>query len=195
MIKVKKIGLFFGSFNPIHIGHLALANYFTEFTDLQQVWFVVTPHNPLKPKATLLNDFKRLELVQLAIDDYPKFKISKIEFELEQPNYTVHTLAHLKERYPDHQFALILGEDILLSFAKWKNHEVILSEYELYVYPRPGTPSTPFHHHPHVKVVNAPVMEISSTFIRDAIKQKKDVRYYLPEKVWKYIDDYNLYRK
>lgn len=192
---MKKIGLFFGSFNPIHIGHLALANYFTEFTDLEQIWFVVTPHNPLKPKASLLNDYKRLELVQLAIDDYPKFKVSKIEFELEQPSYTVHTLAHLKERYPDHSFALIIGEDILDGFEKWKNHEVILEQNQLYVYPRPGVPTTSFHTHHHVKFYDAPKMEISSTFIRDAIKNKKVIRFFLPEKVWKYIDDYNLYRK
>lgn len=192
---MKKVGLFFGSFNPIHIGHLALANYFTEFTDLEQVWFVVTPHNPLKPKSSLLNDYKRLELVQLAIDDYPKFKISRIEFELEQPSYTIHTLAHLKEKYPDHSFAIILGEDNLTGFEKWKNYETILEQYEVYIYPRQGAKKTEFHNHQHVKIFEAPVIEISSTFIREAIKDKKDIRFYLPERVWKYIDDYNLYRK
>ena len=191
-----KVGLFFGSFNPIHIGHLALANYFTEFTDLQQVWFVVTPHNPLKAKATLLNDYKRLELVQLAVEEFPKFQISKIEFELPQPNYTVHTLAHLNEKYPGYEFALIMGEDNLENFEKWKNYEVILERYSIYTYPRPGyTTPEKYTNHPNVHIANAPVLEISSTFIREAIKNKKDIRFYLPEKVWKQIDDYHLYAK
>jgi nicotinate-nucleotide adenylyltransferase len=190
-----KVGLLFGSFNPIHIGHLALANYFAEYTDLEQVWFVVTPHNPLKPKASLLNDYKRLELVQIAVEDFPKFKASKIEFDLPQPNYTIHTLAHLKEKYPEHSFVLIMGEDNLDGLEKWKNYEVILDQYAIYVYPRPGVTTQKHKGHPHVKMVDAPVIEISSTFIRDAIKNKKDVRFFLPEKVWKYIDDYHLYEK
>lgn len=190
-----KIGLFFGSFNPIHNGHLALADYFIKNTDLDQIWFVVTPHNPLKPKATLLNDYKRLELVQLAIEDYPKFRASKIEFNLPQPNYTIHTLAHLKEKYPTHQFVLILGEDNLANFDKWKNHEVILEQYELYVYPRPGVEAKKFKNHPHVKMVDAPNMDVSSTFIRESIRNKKTVENLLPEKVWQYIDDYHLYEK
>jgi nicotinate-nucleotide adenylyltransferase len=190
-----KVGLFFGSFNPIHIGHLALANYFIAYTDLQQIWFVVTPHNPLKPKSSLLNDYKRLEMVQMAIEDFTPFKASRIEFDLPQPNYTVHTLAHLQEKYPEHDFVLIMGEDNLENFDKWKNYEVILEQYELYVYPRIGTIGSKFKDHPHVKMVDAPVVEISSTFIRAALKEKKDIRFYLPEKVWKHIDDYHLYKK
>lgn len=190
-----KVGLFFGSFNPIHIGHLALANYFAEFTDLEQIWFVVTPHNPLKTKNNLLNDYKRYELVQLAIDDYSKFKASNIEFDLPQPNYTIHTLAHLNEKYPTHDFVLIMGEDNLDSFGKWKNYETILEYYEVYVYPRPGYSTQKFKDHPNVKMVDAPMVEISSTFIRDSIKNKKDIRFFLPEKVWKEIDEYHLYRK
>lgn len=190
-----KVGLFFGSFNPIHIGHLALANYFIEYTDLEQIWFVVTPHNPLKPKSSLLNDYKRLELVQLAIEDFPKFKSSRIEFDLPQPNYTVHTLAHLREKHPDHSFVLIMGEDNLEGLEKWKNYEVILDQYEIYVYPRPEISTQKFMDHPHVKKVDAPMIEISSTFIRDSIKNKKDIRFFLPEKVWKFIDDYHLYKK
>lgn len=190
-----KVGLLFGSFNPIHNGHLALANYFIKNTDLHQIWFVVTPHNPLKPKATLLNDYKRLELVQLAIEEYPKFRASKIEFDLPQPNYTIHTLANLREKYPTYQFVLILGEDNLDNFDKWKNHEVILDQYELYVYPRPGVEAKKFIDHPHVKMVAAPNMNISSTFIRESIRNKKDIQGLLPEKVWKYIDDYHLYEK
>jgi nicotinate-nucleotide adenylyltransferase len=190
-----KIGLLFGSFNPIHNGHLALADYFIKNTDLDQVWFVVTPHNPLKPKASLLNDYKRLELVQLAIEEYPKFRASKIEFDLPQPNYTIHTLVNLKEKYPAHQFVLILGEDNLDNFDKWKNYQVILDQYELYVYPRPGVEAKKFTDHPHVKLVAAPNMDISSTFIRESIRNKKNVKNLLPEKVWKYIDDYHLYEK
>jgi len=190
-----KTGLLFGSFNPIHIGHLALANYYAEFTDLDQIWFVVTPHNPLKQKASLLNDHKRLELVQLAIDDFPKFKVSKIEFELPQPNYTIHTLAHLNEKYPHDDFVLIMGEDNLDGFEKWKNYQTILEQYQVYVYPRKGYNTQKHKNHPNVKMVDAPVIEISSTFIREALKNKKDIRYFLPSKVWKLIDDYHLYRK
>jgi nicotinate-nucleotide adenylyltransferase len=190
-----KVGLFFGSFNPVHIGHLVLANYFIEYTDLEQIWFVVTPHNPLKPKASLLNDYKRLELVQLAVEDFPKFKVSKIEFDLPQPNYTIHTLAHLKEKYPDYAFVLMMGEDNLDGLEKWKNYEVILDQYEIYVYPRPKVSTQKDKDHPHVKMVDAPMIEISSTFIRESIKNKKDIRFFLPEKVWKLIDDYHLYRK
>ena len=190
-----KVGLFFGSFNPIHIGHLALANYFTEYTDLQQVWFVVTPHNPFKPKNSLLNDLIRIQLVREAIEDYRKFKVSNIEFDLPQPNYTIHTLAHLKEKHPEHQFVLILGEDNLESFDKWKNYEVILDQYELYIYPRHGSQSNKFKDHPNIHKVNAPMVEVSSTFIRESIKNKKDVRFFLHAKTWKYIDDYNLYKK
>lgn len=190
-----KVGLFFGSFNPIHVGHLVLANYFCEYTDLDQLWFVVTPHNPLKPKNTLLKDLIRIQLVRDAIEDYPKFKASNIEFDLPQPNYTIHTLAHLKEKHPEHHFVLILGEDNLESFEKWKNYEVILDQYELYIYPRTGYQTNKLKDHPHVKRVDAPMIEISSTFIRESIKNKKDVRFFLNEKVWKYIDDYNLYKK
>lgn len=190
-----KIGLFFGSFNPIHNGHLKLADYFIKHTDLDQIWLVVSPHNPLKPKSTLLNDYKRLELVQLAIEDYPKFRASTIEFDLVQPNYTIHTLAHLKEKYPQHQFVLILGEDNLSNFDKWKNYQVILEQYELYVYPRHGIEATKFKDHPHIKMVDAPNMDVSSTFIRESIRNKKKVSNLLPEKVWQYIEDYHLYEK
>ncbi len=188
-----KIGLFFGSFNPIHNGHLSLADYFIKHTDLDQIWFVVSPHNPLKHKSTLLDDYKRLELVQMAIEEYPKFRTSKIEFGLPQPNYTIHTLAHLKEKHQDHQFVLILGEDNLNNFDKWKNFQVILDNYELYVYPRPGVEAIKFKDHPHVKMVDAPNMEVSSTYIRACIKNKKNICDLLPEKVWQYIDDYHLY--
>jgi nicotinate-nucleotide adenylyltransferase len=195
MKKTPKIGLFFGSFNPIHIGHLAIANYFAEFTDLQQIWFVISPHNPLKEKKSLLAQHHRLYMVNLAIEDFPKFKSCDIEFHLPQPSYTVHTLAHLKEKYPQHHFNLILGQDNLATFHKWKNYEYILEHHQLFVYPRPSAKPSPFDNHPNVIFTQAPLIEISSTFIRNAIKQKKDVRFFLHPKVWQHIDEMNFYKK
>lgn len=189
------IGLFFGSFNPIHIGHMALANYMVEFTDMDQVWFVISPHNPLKQKASLLNQNQRLYMVNVAIEDDERFKSSTIEFDLPQPSYTINTLVHLKEKYPKHKFSLIIGQDNLENFHKWKNYEEILKKYKLYVYPRPDAKKTDLEIHPNVIMTEAPHIEISSTFIRDAIKKKKDIRHFLPEKAWKYIDEMNLYKK
>ncbi len=194
-IKEKKIGLFFGSFNPIHIGHLAIANYFVEFTDLQEIWFVISPHNPLKEKKSLLAQHHRLYMVNLAIEDFPKFRSSDIEFHLPKPSYTIHTLAHLKEKYPQHQFGLILGQDNLVTFNKWKNYDVILDMYYLYIYPRPHSLPSIFDNHPHVIFTQAPIIDISATFIRNAIKEKKDIRFFLHPKVWQYIDEMNLYKR
>ncbi|HNR48398.1 MAG TPA: nicotinate (nicotinamide) nucleotide adenylyltransferase [Bacteroidia bacterium] len=190
-----KTGLFFGSFNPIHNGHMVIANYFAEFSDLKQVWFVVSPHNPLKPAGSLLNDFQRLQLVELAIGDYRKMKVSKIEFGLPKPSYTINTLTHLQEKFPQHEFVLIMGSDNLHTFHKWKNYEQILEYYSIYIYPRPGFDGGDFKNHPKVKFIEAPLMEISSTFIRNAIKSKKDVRFMMPEKVADYIDEMNFYKK
>lgn len=190
-----KTGLFFGSFNPVHNGHMVIANFFTEFSDLNQVWFVVSPHNPLKPAGSLLNDFQRLQLVELAIGDYRKMKASKIEFGLPKPSYTINTLTHLQEKYPQHEFVLIMGSDNLHTFHKWKNYEQILEYYSIYIYPRPGFDGGDFKSHPKVKFIEAPLMEISSTFIRNSIKSKKDVRFMMPEKVADYIDEMNFYRK
>ncbi|MCC6181171.1 MAG: nicotinate-nucleotide adenylyltransferase [Bacteroidia bacterium] len=189
------IGLFFGSFNPIHVGHMVLANYMASFTDLDAVWFVVSPHNPLKEKATLLHQNQRLHMVNLAIGDNDKLKSSNIEFGLPQPSYTVNTLAYLKEKYPQHQFSLIMGEDNLQSFAKWKNHEYIINNYKLYVYPRPNCNSSEFKTHQNVIMTEAPLMDISSTMIRTAIKNKKDVSFFMPLAVWQYIDEMNFYKK
>lgn len=189
------IGLFFGSFNPIHIGHMALANYMAEFTDMEQVWFVVSPHNPLKNKSGLLNQNQRLYMVNEATEDDARFKSCTIEFDLPQPSYTINTLVHLKEKYPKHKFSLIIGQDNLENFHKWKNYEEILKNYKLYVYPRPGVKKTDLEIQPNVLLTQAPHIEISSTFIRDSIKKKKDIRHFLPEKVWKYIDEMNLYKK
>ncbi len=191
------IGLYFGTFNPVHVGHLAIANHMVEFSDLDEIWMVVTPHNPFKKKSSLLADNHRLQLVQIATDEYPKLKASNIEFKLPQPNYTVNTLAYISEKYPEHIFNLIMGEDNLASFHKWKNYEVILENHDVYVYPRIHTNSiskTQFDTHKKVHKVDAPIMEISSTFIRKGLANKKNMRALLPCKVWQYIDEMNFYK-
>lgn len=192
-----KIGLYFGTFNPIHIGHLIIANHMAEFSNLDQIWMVVTPHNPLKKKNTLLDDYHRLQMVHLATEDFPKIKPSDIEFKLLQPNFTVNTLVHLEEKYPNYEFSLIMGEDNLKSFHKWKNYEIILAHHEIYVYPRLSAEEDVLQlkNHPKIHFVAAPVVEISSTFIRDNIKNGKNVKPLLSNKVWEYIDHNNFYRK
>jgi nicotinate-nucleotide adenylyltransferase len=192
-----KIGLYFGTFNPIHAGHLIIANHMAEFSDLDQVWLVVTPHNPHKEKQTLLDDYSRLAMAKLAVEDYPKLRASDIEFKLPQPNYTVNTLAHLQEKFPKYEFSLIMGEDNLRSLHKWKNFEVILERHDIYVYPRLSSAEKgPVSiDHARVHSVDAPVIELSSTFIRNCIKSRKNSRPMLPEKVWQYIDHNNLYKK
>jgi nicotinate-nucleotide adenylyltransferase len=190
-----RVGLLFGTFNPVHIGHMAIANYFAEFTRLDQVWMVVSPQNPLKPAGSLLQDYHRAALVQLAIGDYPKIKLSKVEFSLPRPSYTIHTLTHLSDTYRGYSFILLMGSDSLETLPRWKNHEQILEHYEIYVYPRSGFSGGELVNHPHVSVYQAPRMEISASFIRQALRQKKDVRFLLPAPVWKEIDELNLYRK
>ena len=190
-----KIGLFFGSFNPVHCGHMILAGYMSEFTDLEQVWFIVSPHNPLKVKDSLLQDYHRMSLVKIAIGDNRKLKASDIEFKLPRPSFTINTLTYLFEKFPKNQFVLILGSDNLESFHKWKNYTEILEQVELYIYPRKGSDGGELINHQKVKTISAPLMEISSSFIRDSIKNKKDVRYMMPEKVWEYMDEMNFYRK
>ncbi len=192
---MKKTGLFFGSFNPIHIGHLALANYMLSFTDMDEVWFVVSPHNPLKEKQSLLAQNHRLYMVKLATHNYPKFKASNIEFKLSQPSYTIHTLTHLQEKYPQKNFSLIMGMDNLQNFHKWKNYEQILDKHTIYVYPRQHSTTNKLIDHPNIKITQAPVMEISSSFIRQAIANKKEVTFFMPEKVAAYVDEMNFYRK
>ena len=190
-----KIGLFFGSFNPIHVGHLVIANYMLEYTDMERIWFVVSPQNPLKEKKSLLDEKQRFHLVTLAIGETNKYKASSIEFKLPQPSYTINTLAHLKEKFPQHNFALIMGADNLQSFKKWKNHEEILKQYEIFVYPRMNSNGGNLLKHPNVKFVNAPVIEISSTQIRNAIKEKKELRYFMPDEVWQEIKAMHFYEK
>lgn len=191
-----KIGLFFGTFNPIHVGHLTIANHIVEFSDLDQVWFVVTPHSPFKKKNTLLDDYQRLEMVYQATKEYTTLKPSDIEFGMSQPNYTINTLVHLEEKYPEHDFSLLMGEDNLKGFHKWKNYDIILKNYELYVYPRlsEGKVEHELINHQKVHYVNAPIMQISSTFIRKSIKSGKNVRPMLPHDVWKYVDEMNFYK-
>ncbi len=190
------IGLYFGSFNPIHVGHLVIANHLAEHSELDQIWFVVTPHNPFKKKSSLLDNHQRLEMVYRATKEYAKLKPSDIEFNLPQPNYTINTLTYLQEKYPDKTFSLIMGEDNLKSFHKWKNYELILEQHQIYVYPRlsNGVIETQFHSHEHVHFIKAPIMELSSTFIRKSIQEKKVVRPMLPEHVWEYLDEMNFYK-
>ena len=192
-----KVGLYFGTFNPIHVGHLIIANHIVENSDLDQLWMVVTPHNPLKKKSGLLADYHRLQMVHLATEDYDKIIPSDIEFKLPQPNYTVNTLAHLQEKFPQHEFSLIMGEDNLKSLKKWKNYELILNDYHLYVYPRISTDEIPeeFANHPNIHKVNAPIIELSSTFIRNSIKDQKNIKPMLDTKVWEYIDHNLFYKK
>ena len=166
-----------------------MANY----TDLQAVWLVVSPHNPLKNKSSLANMYDRLEMARLATEDNEKIKVSDIEFKLPQPSYTIDTLTHLQERYPEHQFTLIMGADNLASIKKWKNYEILLRDYKIAVYPRPGFENPGLADHPSITITDTPVMEISSTFIRKAIKDGQSVQYMIPEKVFRFIDSKNLY--
>lgn len=191
-----KIGLYFGTFNPIHVGHLTIANHMAEYSDLDQIWLVVTPHNPHKKKSTLLKDHHRLEMVYRATKDYPKLKPSDIEFSLPQPNYTINTLTYLKEKYAEHDFSLIMGEDNLNSLHKWKNYELLLENHSVLIYPRRSEikAKNNLKEHPKVTMIQAPIMEISSTFIRAAIKNQKNIRPMLPENVWEYIDEMNFYK-
>jgi nicotinate-nucleotide adenylyltransferase len=189
-----KTGLFFGSFNPIHSGHLMIAAFMAEFTDLNQVWFVVSPHNPLKEKSTLLADYHRLFMVNLAIADDRRFASSNIEFKLPQPSYTIDTLTYLSEKFPGKAFALIAGSDILPTFHKWKNHEELLRQYPVYLYPRPDTAASAFDHHPSIQRVDAPLITLSSSFIRKGIRAGRNMRYFLPEKVWEYVEEMHFYQ-
>jgi nicotinate-nucleotide adenylyltransferase len=196
MTKKNSIGLYFGTFNPIHIGHLAIANYLAENSDLDEIWMVVTPHNPHKKKKTLLDDYQRLHMVHLATDDYDRIKASNIEFSLPQPSYTVNTLAHLSEKYPDKDFTLIMGEDNLKSLHKWKNYQVILEDYSIIVYPRVSLGNVPeqFKNHSKISKIDAPIMEISSTMIRNGIKEGKDLRYFMHHQVQEYVEEMHFYK-
>lgn len=203
-----RVGLYFGTFNPVHVGHLIIANHIAEYTDLDQVWLVVTPQNPLKVKSSLLADYHRLALVKEAIKDNAQLRASDVEFSLPQPNYTTNTLIHLKEKYPQNEFSLIMGEDNLRTFHRWKNYDYLLDNFRIFVYPRVLTTqeeneldlgqsesSNGIEAHPSVHILDeVPVMKVSSSFIRQAIHEGKDVRYLLTEPVFRYIDEMNFYR-
>jgi nicotinate-nucleotide adenylyltransferase len=203
---MKKIGLFFGTYNPIHVGHLVIANHLANYTELDEVWLVVSPQNPLKKKDSLLQDYHRLALVRVAIEDNPKLKASEIEFSLPKPSYTSNTLAHINEKYPDYSFALIMGEDNLRTFHKWKNYEDILKNNQIYVYPRILTEQEKLASDSEIKneldkhknitiCADVPVMKVSASFIRKAVKEKKDVSYLLTQPVFKYLTEMHFYEK
>ena len=189
-----KTGLFFGSYNPIHTGHLVIANYMANHTELDEVWLVVSPHNPLKEKSGLANMYDRLEMANLAIENTDNIRVSDIEFNLPKPSYTIDTLTYLHEKFPTKEFVLIMGADNLISFKKWKNFEVLLKNYQIYVYPRPGADVKEWKDHPSIIFTDTPLMEISSTFIRKSIVENKNVQFFLPDKVISFIDSKGMYQ-
>ena len=203
---MKNIGLYFGTFNPVHVGHLIIANYMAYYTNLDEVWLVVSPQNPLKEKDSMLADYHRLSLVRVAIENNPKLKASNIEFDLTKPTYTINTLTYPKEKHPGYNFGLIMGEDNLRTFHKWKNHDQIINNHFLYVYPRilteqeknketEASNASNLENHKKVVFCDAPVMKISSSFIRKAIKEKKDVTYLLTDSVAKQVKEMHFYEK
>lgn len=189
-----KTGLFFGSFNPVHVGHLIIANFMATQTDLDKVWLVVSPQNPLKPKKSLARDYDRLHLAQLAIGDNAKIEASNVEFALPKPSYTIDTLTFLKEKYPNREFALIMGGDNIATLHQWKHYEQILAGYDIYVYNRPGYDPGPLAEHPRVRCFDAPLLDLSATYIRECLRNGKSVRYLVPEAVYEYLQSGNLYR-
>lgn len=192
---MRKVGLFFGSFNPVHIGHLIIANSMLQQSDLDEVWLVVSPQNPLKERGSLLADEERLEMVRRAVADNENLRVCDIEFRLPLPSYTVHTLAALKAEYPGNEFCLLMGSDNLANFTCWKSWEEILSKYHLYVYPRPGTEHCPLTNHAHVTMVQVPMMDLSSTYIRQQIAEGKNVRYMMPDAAYNYLIEKHFYEK
>ena len=184
---MRRIGLYSGSFNPIHHGHVMLANYLVEFSDLDELWFVVSPQNPLKKREDLMKDEDRLKMVELAIGDDPRMKASDIEFGLSKPSYTINTLRALSAQYPEDQFVFICGMDSLQGLPRWREYQAILDGYELLVFPRKGYDGGELIHHPHVKVLETPIIEVSSTFIRKCLKEGRDVRHFMPEKAYEYL--------
>ena len=190
---MKKIGIYSGSFNPIHHGHVMLANYLVEFSDLDELWFVVTPQNPLKQKEELLDDAERLKLVQLAVGDDPRFHVSDIEMHLPTPSYTINTLTSLSEQNPDVEFVFICGMDSLQNMKNWREYQKILDNYELLVFPREGYDGGELVNYPSVTVLKTPILEISSTFIRQCVKEGRDVRHFMPEKAFAYMKQNQFY--
>lgn len=189
-----KIGLYFGSFNPVHVGHLVIANYMIEYTDIEQLWFVISPHNPLKPQQGLLAEYHRRTLMDLAIERESRFRTCDDEFAMPKPSYTVDTLALLEKKHPAHSFVIIMGSDGLPAFNQWKDYQLIEENYQRFVYPRLGYPVNPLDYK-NLVVVDAPLLEISSTFIREAIKNRKNIQFLLPEKVYDFIEEMHFYSK
>jgi nicotinate-nucleotide adenylyltransferase len=195
-----KAGLYFGSFNPIHIGHIAIAGYMLEFTGIDEIWFVISPHNPLKKKETLLDDYQRLHMTNLAIGNNDRMRASDIEFKMPVPSYTIDTLSYLEEKYPNHRFSLVMGDDNLYTLHKWKNGLELVQKCPILVYPRLDSkkPSEPLLERilsaADIRFVNAPMMDISGTFIRNGIKKGKNMSYFMPALVWKYIEEMHFYK-
>jgi len=190
-----KIGLYFGSFNPVHVGHMIIANYIVEYSDIQQLWMVVSPQNPLKNHNDLLDDYQRYEMVYRAIGDSDTIKVSKIEFSMPKPSYTIDTLAYISDKYTEHTFSLIIGADNLKSFHKWKNYETILKLYSVYVFPRLGYDVGDWKNHPSIHLIDAPIICVSSSFIRKAIKERKNICHFMPLKAYEYLSEMHFYEK
>lgn len=188
------VGLFFGSFNPVHAGHLIIANYFLNYTDLKKIWFVVSPQNPFKESVTLLNEYSRLYLLKLATDEDNRIKVLDIEFNLPKPSYTATTLIHLQEKYPEYRFSIIMGSDSFQNLHKWKNYETIIKNYSIYIYLRSGF-EIKNNINAKITIVNAPTLQISATEIRQLIREKKSIRYMVPDKVLDEIEKGGYYRK
>jgi len=190
-----KIGLYFGSFNPVHNGHMAIANYFLEFTDLDKIWFVVSPQNPLKKKKSLLPDYHRLEIINKVVYDINNYEVSNIEFHLPKPSYTIDTLTYLKEKHPNKNFVLLMGGDNIITLHKWKNYEQLVKNSQIYVYPRPESNLEEYIKKYNIKIIEAPQMEISSSFIRKSIKDGKNVQFFMPKAAYEYVVEMNFYKK
>jgi nicotinate-nucleotide adenylyltransferase len=191
---MRKIGLFFGSFNPVHTGHMILANYMATQTELDEVWLVVSPQNPFKKQKSLARDYDRAHLVELAIGDTPRLRLSRVEFGLPKPSYTIDTLAVLRDKHPNYEFSLIMGSDNLVSLPKWKNADIILRDYRIDVYRRPGSTDDAMAAHPSVTVHDAPLMQLSATYVRNCIREGKSIRYLVPEAVRVEVERSGLYR-
>ena len=190
-----KTGLYFGSFNPVHNGHLMLANYLVEYSELDCLWFVISPQNPFKQKESLLPDYQRLEIMNRAIEGYSKFSACDIEFGMPKPSYTIDTLTYLKEKYPQRDFYLIMGSDNLERLDRWKNHEQILEHYRIIVFPRNGCDGGRLKSYPSIQIVETPIIEVSSTFIRESIQAGRDMRFYMPPRAYDYIDEMNFWKR
>jgi nicotinate-nucleotide adenylyltransferase len=193
MDKRKKVGLFFGSFNPVHVGHMIIANFMVVNGSVEEVWMVVSPHNPLKDKASLANDHDRLHLVNLAIGHNVKIKASNIEFSLPKPSYTIDTLTYLVEKHPSYDFNLIMGGDNLATIDKWKNYEKLLAEFKVLVYSRPNYDLSTKIKYANVTIVEAPLLDISASYIRECLRQKKSIQYLVPDEVFKYLENSSMY--